>query len=442
MKPTLFKRLLFYFIGYTALLVGVLYLAQRFLAPTLYFNQIVADDEREITQIIAAFKGGETPLELERISENFEGEISIYSAQGTPVYDETFDGALRSIDVVRIFQEDSVEQLTGAPQEYLEVYRVDGAYIYRMKTPFAPFVSNIVLLNQFFLILVGLSVLLVVPISYVFARSFTKPVVKLNQMAKSFAALDFKLTAPMARRDEIGELSRTLESMALKLSKTLTDLEKELAKEKELDRLQKAFVARISHEIKTPLSIILAATESIHQHVPDAKKDYETMIFEEIERLSDLTDDLIDLSQLESGRFTVHKTPLSIRPLIQSVIKTLTPLSAREMTLTGDDFTVDGDEKRLLQVFRNLIKNTLDHSDLDGAITIHCDAPSQTVTLTNPHTPIEADTLARFGDPFYKPNETHEGHGLGLAIALQLLKLHAASLTFKYDERMTVRVQF
>ncbi len=442
MKPTVFKRLLFYFIGYTALLVGVLYLAQRFLAPTLYFNQIVADDEREMNQIITAFKAGATPLELEGIGETFEGEISIYSAQGTPLYDETTDGALRSIDVVRIFQEGSVEQLTGTSPEYLEVYRVDETYIYRMKTPFAPFVSNIVLLNQFFLILVGLSILLVVPVSYLFARSFTKPVVTLNQMAKSFAALDFKLTAPMARRDEIGELSRTLESMALKLSKTLSDLEKELAKEKELDRLQKAFVARISHEIKTPLSIIAAATESIHAHVPDAKKDYETMIFEEIERLSELTDDLIDLSQLESGRFTVHKKPVSILPLIDSVAKTLKPLSARKMTLTGDDFTVDGDEKRLLQVFRNLIKNALDHSDLDGPITIHCDASARAVTITNPHTPIDAATLARFGDPFYKPNEAHKGHGLGLAIARQLLKLHAASLSFTYDDQMIVRVQF
>lgn len=442
MRKSLFGRLLGYFVFYTALLVGVLYLVQRFLAPTLYLNRIVSDDQTSIHAIIEAFNTGATPFELSQISNGFEGEVSIYTAQGTIIYDESDDGPLRSIDVVRIFQADTLEQITEDGRNYLEVYVVDGAQIFRLKTPFAPFVSNILFLNQFFLILVGISLALVIPLSYVFARSFTRPIVQLNQLAQSFAALEFEVTSETHRPDEIGQLSSALETMAKKLSKTLTDLENELAKEKELDRLQKAFVARVSHEIKTPLAIIQAATESISAHVPLEKKDYETMITEEITRLSELTDDLIDLTQLESGRFTVHKIPLDLKPLIGRVIDALKHLDARVIVLTGESFKIEGDEKRITQVFRNLLKNALDHSDLEGPVTVELDATTQTVHLSNPHTPIPLETLSRFGEPFYKPDESHKGTGLGLAITQQLLSRHDAQIFFEYADKMHVKVQF
>ncbi len=442
MRKSLFGRLLGYFVFYTALLVGVLYLVQRFLAPTLYLNRIVRDDQASITTIIDAYNAGATPFELSQISDDFEGDVSIYSAQGAVLYDESEEGPLRSIDVVRVFQAETLEQITEDGRSYLEVYMVDGPQIFRLKTPFAPFVSNILFLNQFFLILVGISLVLVIPLSYLFARSFTRPMVKLNQLAQSFASLEFEMANTLDRPDEIGTLSKTLETMAQRLSKTLKDLESELAKEKELDRLQKSFVARVSHEIKTPLAIIQAATESIHEMIPSEKKEYETMIIEEITRLSELTDDLIDLTQLESGRFKVRKKPLDLKPLIEDVIQSLSPLDERPIHLTGESFTLDGDAKRMTQVFRNLIKNALDHSDQDGAITVHLDGSARTVLITNPHSQIDEKTIKRFGEPFYKPDESHAGTGLGLAITQQLLTLHQAQLQFEYDEKMHVRVQF
>ena len=442
MRKSLFGRLLGYFVFYTTLLVGVLYLVQRFLAPTLYLNRIVRDDQASIHTIIDAYNAGATPFELSQISDNFDGDVSIYSPQGAVLYDESGQGPLRSIDVVRIFQAETLEQITEDGRSYLEVYMVDGPHIFRLKTPFAPFVSNILFLNQFFLILVGISLVLVIPLSYLFARSFTRPMVKLNQLAQSFASLEFEITKPLDRPDEIGELFKTLEMMAQRLSKTLGDLETELAKEKELDRLQKSFVARVSHEIKTPLAIIQAATESIHEKIPLGKSDYETMIIEEITRLSELTDDLIDLTQLESGRFKVRKTSLDLKPLIKNVIDSLSPLDERPIHLTGETFTVEGDGKRMTQVFRNLIKNALDHSDQDGAISVHLDGSARTVLITNPHSKIDEKTIKRFGEPFYKPDESHSGTGLGLAITQQLLTLHQAQLHFEYDEKMYVEVQF
>lgn len=352
------------------------------------------------------------------------------------------NGPLRSIDVVRVFQADTLEQLTQDGREYLEVFVVDGSLIFRLKTPFAPFVSTILLLNQFFLILMGGSIALVIPLSYIFAKSFTRPIVRLNHLAKSFASLEFDIPQSMDRQDEIGELSVTLEAMAKNLSQTLSDLKSELAKEKELDRLQKAFVARVSHEIKTPLAIIQAATESISAYVPHEKKEYEGMIIEEITRLSELTNDLIDLTQLESGRFTVHKEPLDLYDVLKQVRHALAHLDERPIQLTGDSFEVLGDAKRMTQIFRNLIKNALDHSDRAGAITVHADKGTRSVVITNPHTKIDSKTLERFGEPFYKPDESHPGSGLGLAITLQLLTLHNAQISFDYDDQMRVKVQF
>lgn len=442
MRKTLFGRLLGYFVFYTALLVGVLYLIQRFLAPTFYLNRIVSDDQSSIQSIIDAYRAGATPLELSQIADGFEGDLSIYNAQGGVIYDESDEGPLRSIDVVRIFQAETLEQLTEDGRTYLEVYVAEDSEIFRLKTPFAPFVSNILLLNQFFIILVGVSLVLVIPLSYFFARSFTRPIVKLSQLAQSFAALEFEITQPSERPDEIGELSQTLETMAKRLSKTLNDLETELAKEKELDRLQKSFVARVSHEIKTPLAIIQAATETIQKYIPEDKRDYESMIIEEITRLSELTDDLIDLTQLESGRFKVRKSDLDLKPLIHAVIQSLSPLTERPIHLTGDTFTLDGDAKRITQVFRNLIKNALDHSDQAGPITVALDAKYRQVRITNPHSPIDEKTIERFGEPFYKPDESHAGRGLGLAITEQLLTLHQAQIHYEYDDKMHVKVQF
>lgn len=440
-KPTVFVQLFLSFVSYTIVLIGLLYLAQRFLAPTLYLNAVVDEDRQDLASLSEFYTEEQTSDALEERALQINGEVSIYDARGNVLYDDTSDGALRSIDVVRIFQGELTQQIVTSDQSYLEVYVVDSSTIFRLKTPFAPLVNNIALLNQFFYLLIGVAALLVGPISWAFARSFTRPIRQLTTLAESFANLDFDAFELSPRSDEIGTLATTLKTMSTRLSDTIKELETELAKEKALDRLQKNFIARVSHEIKTPLSIMQAALEAM-SHGANPERDYAGMIQEEITRLSELTDDLIDLTQLESGRFNVNRSEVELGPILLSIVNSYDAIAQRPIQYTGESFTVSGDAKRLTQVFRNLLKNALEHSDVPGLIVITSDPIARSVTIENPHSKISEATLKQWGSPFYKPDEKTKGHGLGLAISRQLLKLHEATLTVNYTDKVVVKVKF
>ena len=175
------------------------------------------------------------------------------------------------------------------------------SYIASTRMPVPPDVSLLI-----WLIFVTLLVFI---IDYLMWKFISSPVSKLNQSAKKMAQLDFSAPCTLETTDEFGELSASLNKMAENLQRTLAELnssnirlEKDVEQKRLLLAERKELVDRLSHEMKTPLSVIRAYAEGLQDEKDEAKKQkYSEIIIAETGRMSALITKLFDLSSLETG---------------------------------------------------------------------------------------------------------------------------------------------
>ena len=175
------------------------------------------------------------------------------------------------------------------------------SYIASTRMPVPPDVSLLI-----WLIFVTLLVFI---IDYLMWKFISSPVSKLNQSAKKMAQLDFSAPCSLETTDEFGELSASLNKMAENLQRTLAELnssnirlEKDVEQKRLLLAERKELVDRLSHEMKTPLSVIRAYAEGLQDEKDEAKKQkYSEIIIAETGRMSALITTLLDLSALETG---------------------------------------------------------------------------------------------------------------------------------------------
>lgn len=357
--------------------------------------------------------------------------LFVYNNQGEGIYPIN-TGSLSAFQTVDIFRNAPIDQLIeDGDGFFIETFKTSGDTIFHLRSSVDPYITNFNTLNRLFLILIISALILMIPLSYFFAKSFSRPIVKLNQLATKYSELDFDVKDGLKRNDELGTLEQTLKSMAYALKQTIEELRIELEKEKALEKLQKQFVARVSHEIRTPLSIIKASVESLVAHINQPLTlDYETMINEEIDHLVHLTDDLLDLAQLESGRFNIQKERFDLKPLIDKVVKTHSIKYERPIVNQIENpLIVKGDPKRLIQVFNNLISNAFMHSDLEGGIQILNE--KDVIIIKNPKKPLKNEELVHLKESFYKLKENKEGYGLGLSITQAILSKHEIDMAIE-----------
>ncbi|MWV42572.1 HAMP domain-containing protein [Paenibacillus sp. HJL G12] len=310
------------------------------------------------------------------------------------------------------------------------------------------------------------AVILLLGFAFLFSRMISSPLVQLNTMAKRLARLDFSVRADMKREDEIGELAQTFDYLATELNSTMEELKDaneqlllDIEKERQLEKLRKRFVASVSHELKTPVSLIQGYAEALRDNVGEGvKRDkYAAVIIHESERMSRLVNDLLDLSQLESGRFRLHFEHVHLRQIIISVLRTLEPMvTGRRLQLNWNivqnEVDVRSDAQRLQQIFTNILTNAIRHATGDGDIKItvsmtkkrHASTPAQEgvswvqVLIFNPGRSIPDEHIPHLWDAFYRTDESGSrndgGNGIGLSIVKNLLELHESKYAIRNVE--------
>jgi signal transduction histidine kinase/CheY-like chemotaxis protein len=206
-----------------------------------------------------------------------------------------------------------------------------------------------------------------------------------------------------------------------------------------------AFVAMISHELRTPISAILAGAARLHSEVPEASsKVHAQLITDAGGLMRTLLNDLLDFSRLEAGRMSVEKIPFNLRQSLSDTLRLWRPEAARKglrLRVTGAASLprwTTGDAMRLKQVLNNLLSNAIKFTER-GAVTVVLDTRpvgdqlllSITVHDTGPGIPEAA--LPRLFTPFDQLNASvvrqHGGSGLGLAISRELARLMGGDLT-------------
>ncbi|WP_152396150.1 sensor histidine kinase [Paenibacillus guangzhouensis] len=308
------------------------------------------------------------------------------------------------------------------------------------------------------------AVLLLFGFAFLFSRMISNPLVQLNHAAKRLAKLDFSVRTDMKRQDEIGELAQTFDYLATELRDTMGELQEandqlqqDIEKEKQLERMRKRFVANVSHELKTPISLIQGYAEALRDNVGQgAKRDkYASVIIHESERMSRLVNDLLDLSQLESGKFRLQWSAVPLREHICFVLGTLEQIVSDRMLrlewlCAEEEILVRSDAQRLQQILTNVLTNAIRYTEAGDRIYITVRPVSDSmeghdlkvpsdggslgswvqVSIFNSGPSIGEEHLPHIWDAFYRPDESGSrgdtGNGIGLSIVKHLLEMHGS----------------
>jgi len=228
-----------------------------------------------------------------------------------------------------------------------------------------------------------------------------------------------------------------------------------------LETVRSDFVANVSHELRTPLTAIRGYVETLLQHPPSDPADanqFLTIIDRHSERLSRLTEDLLVLSDLESGARKMTFKPVEAGQLIQRVLEVFWDRAAKRKVSLAYSFSsglpsILGDYDRLQQLFINLVDNAVKFTPAGGSVTIkacayfraQADAGIE-IAVTDTGAGIAEKDLPRLTERFYRVDKTRSrelgGTGLGLAIVKHIVLAHSGELKFEsvLNKGTTVRV--
>lgn len=270
------------------------------------------------------------------------------------------------------------------------------------------------------------SIALSLLLAYWISRSLSGPIRKLTDAARSLAAGDYSQRVALPAGDELGELAATFNRAAAELQK--------------LEETRREFIADVSHELRRPLTRLLAAVEAVadgiitdpaelRQHLSDTRG--------EVARTARLVDDMLQLSRLDSGTFTLTRERVELTGLARRLSASLTGAAAQAgitLDCSGDaDVFVDADPGRIEQVLANLIENALRFTPSGGkvSLTVSRSDASARIAVTDTGAGIPADQLARIWERFYKVDRSRagQGSGLGLAIVRRIVELHGGSVS-------------
>jgi signal transduction histidine kinase len=280
--------------------------------------------------------------------------------------------------------------------------------------------------------------------AFLFAKKFTVPLLELSQVAQSISQLDFSQKCNISSADEVGKLGNSINNLSLQLNKAISELNHrnqqlmaDVEKERRLDKLRKNFISSVSHELKTPISLILGYAEGLRENVAhdeDSKNYYCSVIVDEAEKMDHLVKDLLDLSQIESGYFRLEKTNFDLSLLLDDIAaKYQGMLQERNIRLTIEKeapVLATGDELRIEQVIVNLLNNAIDHAENMKIIQISIIQGKNKlrICIDNTGKHIPDDSLNNLWLSFYKVDNARTrglgGYGLGLSIVRAIQELH------------------
>lgn len=214
---------------------------------------------------------------------------------------------------------------------------------------------------------------------------------------------------------------------------------RDVSLQSQLDRMRQDFVANVSHELQTPLTIIRGFTETLLEEDidRDSRDRFTHLIHEEANRMSRLVDDLLTLSRMEHHSLPFAVEGVDIAVLVESLVSRMTPrVEAADLHLVSRVPSVlplvSGDADRLQEVFMNLIQNAIQYTPAGGTVTISAETNAMAgmvgVTVEDTGIGIPSADLPRIFERFYRVDKARSrasgGTGLGLAIVKHIIELH------------------
>lgn len=286
----------------------------------------------------------------------------------------------------------------------------------------------------FLMIIFGCSLLF----AYFFSRGISRPIISLNQLSREMGNLNFTKKYQGTRKDEIGQLGKTLNHISDELEEAILKLQEELNKERTFEKMRQRFTAQVSHEIQTPLAVIKSYAEALEDGIlenREEEQEYFVTIQKEADKISGIASDLLDLAQIESGAYQLKKEAVFGGEVIASVVQRFVNTYPEKNIVFNNhcdpERKVTMDRKRMEQVFYNLLNNAIKHvSPADGLIQVSCKTQGNEwiVSVYNVGKSIPQNEINQIWEYFYKAQSDKKGTGLGLAIVKGIIICHGGKV--------------
>jgi len=301
--------------------------------------------------------------------------------------------------------------------------------------------ESVAIANKFLAYIGVIAVLLGTIAMLIISKKFTKPILDLAGIAKKMSDLDFDVKYEVNSKDEIGELGSSINVLSDKLKSTISELKRannellfDIQKKTEMDEMRKEFLSNVSHELKTPISLIQGYSEGLKENVNEDEENrnfYCDVIMDEADKMNKLVKKLLSLNELEFGNNQVKFDRFDIVAQINSILEATDILFKQKEVIVRFDVKepifVWADEYLVEQVVTNYISNALNHVDDAKIIEIkliqHDDVLRVAVFNTGENIP--EDELDKIWIKFYKVDKArtreYGGSGIGLSIVKAII---------------------
>lgn len=295
-------------------------------------------------------------------------------------------------------------------------------YMIFINATFEPIDSTVDIIKDQFVYISALLLFAALWVSLLMSKNLSKPIVQITNSASKMAKGDYAAGFEGGSYAEINELAQTLNYAAQEISK--------------VDTLRNDLIANVSHDLRTPLTMIKAYAEMIRDlsgDKPEKRNEHLGVIIQETDRLSALVSNMLELSKLQSGTMNVEYSKFRLEGFVESVLSRyqhLSEMDGFEFNYESDgDCICYGDRAKLEQVMYNFVNNAINYSGDSRKIIIRTHLLPYTVRIevVDFGKGIEKDKLPLIFDRYYRGDRTKRdvvGSGLGLSIVKEILRLH------------------
>ena len=439
---------------------GITYVVIVRFLPTFYSNQLQKDIDavsREMTKTIGSYKTiEEASYEIELFEAGSKVSVAILDKHGVPVWPIEKGIAVENADV---FVSDDMVEVGSHPEKEPEeaeenstVKRYDitvggEEYTKLVSGGMQPVNQSLEILYQILPYILGITVIISVLFALGASLYVTLPIVRLSQLSKSMAQLDFTSVYQENRTDEIGILGKNLNELSHNLSRTLNKLKdtnkklkSDIEREREIEKKRIAFFSAVSHELKTPITILKGHLSGMIQGIGEYRnKDYYLKRSQETtEKMEDMVKELLTVSRIEKNAFMMKKTDVA-EQLRQQLADMTELIENKQLVLSVDipeHLYAQVNPEMMEKVFSNLLFNAIrytpegDKNQIRIVMKADYGNGQFDFQIENTGVFIPKDALPHVFEAFYRVEQSRNrqtgGSGLGLYIVKMILEQHGA----------------
>lgn len=279
-----------------------------------------------------------------------------------------------------------------------------------------------------------ISAIISIALGIIFSNKITKPIDKITKTALELKNRNYKVKTNINSSDEIGKLATTIDQMSDDINNNIEEIKKLESRAKEL-------VANVSHEFKTPLTIIRGYVSNLDEGITKPNHEIYDKIINNTITLEKLVNDLLDLSALQAGKIVLNKEEVEIKQLVNDVISSTKYLADNKnikvkVAINNNDIKVL-DYNKVKQLLTIFVDNAIKFSNNKDIELIYKDSCFEIIDKGKG---IEENKLSIIFDRYYQVEKNKSGYGLGLCIAKYIADLHNIDIEIKSKKEKGTKI--